>query len=128
MKEETVRQEHARMFVASKQMQKAEPAPESEPEPAPKVIPLPPEPVRPNDYELGTGVVSLTVASAVPYRGSETRSISSLRIEARASGLRMRTVTVGIEVTYRGTDLKPRTLLIPWSNVASLEPDLSAKL
>src|SRR5260370_25094722 len=124
--EQDIRKQAAERFAAAKAAKTAAAAEEREAEHQVTVAEQkpPPEPKRPEDYGVGTLVRSLTVATAVPLLGSETRSISAARVDMQASGLRMRTVTLGIEICYRGRDLKSRTLLVPWGNVGSFEPEL----
>jgi len=62
-------------------------------------------------------VASCTLAHGVSIRGSETRSVSEIKLDYRGMGLVMTECHRGIEISYVGTDTKRYTFITPWANV-----------
>ena len=62
-------------------------------------------------------VASCTLAHAVSIRGTETRTVSAMKLDFKAAGLEILESDRGLEISYTGSDTKRYTLITPWANV-----------
>ncbi len=66
---------------------------------------------------FGRRVSSCTLAHAVSIRGTETRTVSSMKLDFKACGLMITECDRGLEISYTGTDTTRYTFTTPWANV-----------
>ncbi|SRR5216683_4157944 len=62
-------------------------------------------------------VSSCTLAHAVSIRGTETRTVSAIKLDFKACGLVIIESERGLEISYNGTDTTRYTFITPWANV-----------
>jgi len=62
-------------------------------------------------------VASCTLAHTVSIRGTETRTVSAMKLDFKAAGLEILESDRGLEISYSGSDSKRYTLITPWANV-----------
>src|SRR5216683_1705409 len=66
-------------------------------------------------------VSSASFRDAVPFLGSEIRSLSTWRFQRNQ--LTITIVEHGLEVRYVGTTAKTRSFVVPWTNVTSFSQE-----